>query len=618
MLNTSSSSPSLSPTVDKDQQRKMNVVKAVREYILDMVDTVKGVKVLLVDEVTKDIVSVVTPFSSIMQRGVFLVDLLSNENRQPLPQMRAIVFVRPTNDNAMKLKAELLNPKYQAYSVFYSNVVSQSVLEKVASCDKTELVKHVYEYFADYLALDNSIFSFNIPTTIPLLNATWDDPILARINEGLISVLLSLKKKPFIRYQKSSDLCKKIATEISDRISSNNHDNGIFDFKMDSETRFYAKPPPPPLLLIIDRRNDPVTPLLTQWTYQAMIHEAIGLHNNRITFKDKREEVVSAQHDEFFAENMYENWGDLCKAVKKVVDVYQDNHNIKENITSIEDLAKFMHNFPAFKKQQHEVEKHVSIVTELRSVVSQRRLLDISEVEQELVCGKSHSDNYNALQDLLSDDRISSKDALRLVLIYAFRYEDRKTELKNLKSLLVRRGIQNTNLIDFAIRYGGKAQRTPGLFDEQPTSISLTGFFKKVANEFKDNEVTNVFTQHKPRLYDTLETLFKGKLSTDDYPFISLTSRDTPQEVIVFIVGGITYEEASTVELFNNKARREAEESAKIKAQFGVISSLNQIDDNFKSVVLGGTTILNSNLFYKELEDYQKILTKSTEEEYLQ
>lgn len=36
------------------------------------------------------------------------------------------------------------------------------------------------------------------------------------------------------------------------------------------------------LLLIIDRREDPVTPLLNQWTYQAMLHELIGISNNRI------------------------------------------------------------------------------------------------------------------------------------------------------------------------------------------------------------------------------------------------------------------------------------------------------------------------------------------------
>lgn len=39
---------------------------------------------------------------------------------------------------------------------------------------------------------------------------------------------------------------------------------------------------PPPLLLIIDRRSDPVTPLLTQWTYQAMLHEEFGLRHGKV------------------------------------------------------------------------------------------------------------------------------------------------------------------------------------------------------------------------------------------------------------------------------------------------------------------------------------------------
>jgi hypothetical protein len=30
------------------------------------------------------------------------------------------------------------------------------------------------------------------------------------------------------------------------------------------------------------RRNDPVTPLLSQWTYQAMVHGMIGIQNGRV------------------------------------------------------------------------------------------------------------------------------------------------------------------------------------------------------------------------------------------------------------------------------------------------------------------------------------------------
>lgn len=40
-----------------------------------------------------------------------------------------------------------------------------------------------------------------------------------------------------------------------------------------------------PVVLLLDRRDDPVTPLLLQWTYQAMVHELIGLDFNRVDLK---------------------------------------------------------------------------------------------------------------------------------------------------------------------------------------------------------------------------------------------------------------------------------------------------------------------------------------------
>jgi vacuolar protein sorting-associated protein 45 len=37
-----------------------------------------------------------------------------------------------------------------------------------------------------------------------------------------------------------------------------------------------------PVVLVLDRKDDPVTPLLTQWTYQAMVHELVGIQDNTI------------------------------------------------------------------------------------------------------------------------------------------------------------------------------------------------------------------------------------------------------------------------------------------------------------------------------------------------
>lgn len=124
---------------------------------------------------------------------------------------------------------------------------------------------------------------------------TWDPVHLHRIVQGITSVLLSLKKCPYIRYQSSSNMAKRLAEKIREVLSK---ESSSFEFRQESN----------PILLIVDRRDDPVTPLLNQWTYQAMVHELLTINNNRVNLshvkgisKELKEVVLSAEHDDFYA-----------------------------------------------------------------------------------------------------------------------------------------------------------------------------------------------------------------------------------------------------------------------------------------------------------------------------
>jgi Sec1 family len=75
------------------------------------------------------------------------------------------------------------------------------------------------EYFADYAPLMSSLFSLNHhPTSArPLWGSTpnhWNEAALERSVQGIIAVLLSLKKKPIIRYERMSSLAKKLGAEV--------------------------------------------------------------------------------------------------------------------------------------------------------------------------------------------------------------------------------------------------------------------------------------------------------------------------------------------------------------------------------------------------------------------
>lgn len=123
----------------------------------------------------------------------------------------------------------------------------------------------------------------------------WNPVHLHRSVQGITAVLLSLKKCPYIRYQSRSEMAKRLSEKIRDILSK---ESSSFEFRQESN----------PILLILDRRDDPVTSLLNQWTYQAMVHELLTINNNRVDLshvkgisKELKEVVLSAQHDEFYA-----------------------------------------------------------------------------------------------------------------------------------------------------------------------------------------------------------------------------------------------------------------------------------------------------------------------------
>ena len=107
------------------------------------------------------------------------------------------------------------------------------------------------------------------------------------------------------------------------------------------------------------------------------------------------------------------------------------------------------------------------------------------------------------------------------------------------------------------------------------------GLFSGAGARFKGLKgVENVYTQHSPLLETTLQQLVKGKLREAQYPFVEggATTRDKPQDVVVFIVGGATYEEAK------------------------MVAGINASSPGVR-VVLGGTTVHNAETFMEEVED---------------
>lgn len=66
------------------------------------------------------------------------------------------------------------------------------------------LYTQVHEYYADYFAIGSDLFSVNMPLTFSLFGDSWGDAENAKFNricDSLLSLALSLKTRPVVRYQ---------------------------------------------------------------------------------------------------------------------------------------------------------------------------------------------------------------------------------------------------------------------------------------------------------------------------------------------------------------------------------------------------------------------------------
>lgn len=220
---------------------------------------------------------------------------------------------------------------------------------------------------------------------------------------------------------------------------------------------------------------------------------------------------------------------------------------------------------------------------------------------QNVACSENPNDQFRDIQMMLSEGPVDPFDALRLVMLYALRYERSKPEkVAELKRLVSdscdMKG--SLDLVDALLSYAGASQRSGDLFGTGGGVLGKLGAHVKRGLAGVDN----VLTQHQPLLTNVLDQLARGKLSRGTFPFVGA---EPPQgkfsTVIVFYVGGVTYEEAAKVAQINNGQLPIGGGPGGPGAGAGGVSPTTPAAPPFR-VLLGGTAVHNAKSFLAELQ----------------
>jgi vacuolar protein sorting-associated protein 45 len=621
--------------------------------------------------------------------------------------LTAICFVRPTLTNVELLCQELQQPPHYAeYYIYFTGTVpttngnatsalpkglgststkhnnnNHNYLRKIAEADVYEKVQQIYEYYADFVPANRDLWTIQCRNSIPMTisaGTSFAPQHHIQYERHLSSVshmILALQQYPtLIRYAKYSPCANEMAHDLSDIIQQENDTTDRFHFRNHSRTQSFPQQSAiqqqssPSIsnshnsttggglvILIVDRRDDPVTPLLSQWTYQAMVHELLGLNNHRVLLKsapdipkELEEVVLSIQDDAFYEQHQFSNFGVLGEAIQQLLREYQQqtahhtstlrlktpndtssnsNSNNNENLATVADMQQFMEKYPELRTKSHVVSKHVAIMSELARLVQLCSLMDVSQFEQALACQDDHSTHWRELLDKLSSPTIKIPDKLRLSLLYALRYET-SANLHMLQQMMSKGGVPQGMIAYVAtlLRYAGYQQRTPNrLYADSHNLVSR--MTKNIVGAVAG--VDNVYAQHVPLIIEIVQQLLRGKLSSKDYPAVvaspstsapyasgnttsssspSRTNSTSPQhtrngnnsnniniesiipdDVLIFMVGGVTYEEGLKIAELNKSLSNNNS------------STSNRQQQQRIRIVLAGSTIHNSTSFLEEL-----------------
>ncbi|GLC59147.1 hypothetical protein PLESTB_001453600 [Pleodorina starrii] len=614
------------PPPDRARQEaltNLDLLKIMRSYIKSMLEGPQGYKGLILDKETMRICSNLYGRTELAEQNVVHVEYIEKNDGRSHSELTAVCFLRPTRENVVLLKRELKSPRYQHYHIHFANLlssVSSMFLQELAEADAAaEKVVEVQEDYADFQVPDSHHFVIPVPRNELLFSvrqpgaapSAAEYELIDRCVQGLSAVFLALRRRPIIRYQRGSELVAQLAKSL--HLLTYKQESAVFDFGVSRSA--------PPVVLLLDRRDDPVTPLLSQWSYQAMVHELVGIVDNIVRLTSTkvpeqfREIVFDARQDDFLRRHLYRNFGEVGSSVKSLVEQFQSASTKHSKVDSLEDMRRFVLEHQDFQRLQGNVSKHVNLMTQLSEMVAGRDLMEVSMAEQELAnpaASLTSAASFEELARLLRASNTQDVDKVRLAMLYALRFEPDTPRVRQMLDFLASTGVKDREPRLYAaaetiLRYGGSSRRAGDLYGSR-------NLLQKARNVLKGLQgVDNVYTQHTPLLTETVAALAADRLDPLAYPYMAATGEEAavmaanakrapPREVIVFIVGGTTYEEAKAVAEMNERQAAAAAAAGAAGGGGAAAAGVAGVGPGGAAgvtprVLLGGTAILNSAAF---------------------
>lgn len=431
-------------------------------------------KVLIYDRGGQDIISPLLKVGELRDFGITL-HLLLHSDRDPIPDVPAVYFVTPTEDNVKRIGNDVANGLYESYYLNFVSPVSRKCLEDLAmSClaaNCQSSVTKVFDQYLNFISLEDDMFVLkpvekSATVSYYSLNRTdirdtEMEELLDSVVDSLFSFFVTMGTVPVIRCPKGN-AAEMVATKLDKKLRDNLRDSRNSLFTADAgggggggvgaaaaaQMSFQR-----PLLAILDRCVDLATPLHHTWTYQALVHDVFNLKSNRVEIQESApssDEGAVGGHrppkaksydlnpsDKFWQSHKGSPFPALAEAVQDELESYRASEDeVKKlktamGVDSIDEaenvdvggfddhtakITSAVSSLPELLEKKRVIDMHMNIATAVLDQIKKRKLDMFFECEEQ-VMGKQALEK-SVLETLRDHEAGSPEDRMRFFLIY--------------------------------------------------------------------------------------------------------------------------------------------------------------------------------------------------------
>lgn len=426
------------------------VVLPVESFSLSYMHKAKhpGWKVLIVDEHSMRVISSTVGMYDIMERKVTLVESLEKK-RAPFPDMAAIYVLEPSSKSVRALVSDFSDASKPLYGnavfLFFLGRLPDPLLNEIKQClPLVKRVKSLTEINIDFLAREERAFTFAMPrdTFSSIYLRQGHTPAELDIAQKLVTVCGTLNEYPHIRFKNDSAVCTSLATVFKLKMDEFVSQNPSWWYHGGPNKTQSAAMKERGTLLLLDRSDDLLSPLMHDFTYQAMVHDLIPMEGDRVSVasgsagesssKDSTmKDVLLDEKDSVWVELRGKH---IAAVIETLSNRIREIMNSSTGSTlaggkdtggtlSLSQMAAALKALPEYQEVLSKLSQHMHLSHQCMDTFSSQKLLALAELEQTLATGKDEDGKAPKLADIMDEVESalvkikSTKDKIRFILI---------------------------------------------------------------------------------------------------------------------------------------------------------------------------------------------------------